>query len=40
MPVLGEQILEHLLHPLDLGRIVLAFNRKPDLFLLQAVQHI
>ena len=40
VPVLGEQILEHLLYPLDLGWIVLALNRKPNLFLLQAVQDI
>ena len=38
--VLGENVLEDSLSPLDLGGIVLALDCEADLFLFEAVEHI
>src|SRR5215475_4586216 len=38
--MLGQQIFDYDLCSLDAGRVILAFDRKPDLTILEAVQHV
>ena len=38
--VLGENVFEHGLGALDLGRVVLALDREANLFLFESVEHV